>query len=223
VNLRELMVVLGHELRTPLAAILGYQELLADGIYGELNSRQKEPVERIQRSAEQILSLIDGLQELAAAGNPSDDVQTTTDTRSVIESLAQRLLPVAEARGVQLEFDQGDNQLLENFLLQRFLRAAEMAAMAAIKSSFGQTLHIDCTRSDSTVTCFVRGSRLDPQRDHPVHFTLEARDSAPTSAAQVRLAMAAATLAAAGGGVRFLPDTDGTTLELSLPLSATSD
>src|SRR5262245_48194254 len=142
------MVVLGHELRTPLAAILGYQELLVDGIYGDLNPRQKEPIERIQRSAEQILSLVDGLQELAAAGNPGDEEHASTDTRSLLESLAQRLLPVAEARGVHLEFIQGEELPIERFLLQRFLRAADMAAIAAIKSSYGRSLCIECGRHD---------------------------------------------------------------------------
>jgi C4-dicarboxylate-specific signal transduction histidine kinase len=220
VNLRELMVVLGHELRTPLAAILGYQELLADGIYGDLQPRQREPIERIQRSAEQILSLVDGLQELAAAGNPSDDEQASTDTRALLELLAQRLLPVAEARGVQLEFVQGDELPIECFPLQRFLRGAEMAAIAAIKGSYGRTLQVECGRGDKLVTCRIRGTTIDPIRDHPVHFTLEARDSAPPTPAQVRLAMAAATLAVAGGSVHFLPEADTTTLELSLPYCA---
>lgn len=212
------MAILGHELRTPLAAILGYQELLDDGIYGQLSARQKEPMERIQRSAEQILSLIDGLQDLAAAGSPSEDEETSTDTRFVLDSLSQRLQPVAEARGVHIEFVRSNAAPLEHFLLHRFLRAAEMAIIAAIKSSNGCTLRIECSRQANAAVCTVTGSRLDADRDHPVRFSLEARDSTPPTVGQVRLAMAAATLAAAAGTVRLLPAQDGATLELSLPL-----
>ncbi|MGH7462827.1 MAG: histidine kinase dimerization/phospho-acceptor domain-containing protein, partial [Longimicrobiales bacterium] len=102
-QLRDLVAIFGHELRTPLAAILGYQELLADGLYGELSDRQREPVDRIQYAAQQILSLIDGLQELAASSDPAEDERVDTDTRTVITQLQQRLRPMADARGVTLD------------------------------------------------------------------------------------------------------------------------
>ena len=35
----EMLGVLAHEMRTPIAAILGYQELLSDGIFGEIEQR----------------------------------------------------------------------------------------------------------------------------------------------------------------------------------------
>lgn len=54
-----------HELRSPLSAILGYQELLADGAYGPLQEGAEEPVDRIGRSARHLLHLIDGVIELS--------------------------------------------------------------------------------------------------------------------------------------------------------------
>lgn len=54
-----------HELRSPLSAILGYQELLADGAFGPLQEGAEEPVDRIGRSARHLLHLIDGVIELS--------------------------------------------------------------------------------------------------------------------------------------------------------------
>ncbi len=53
-----------HELRSPLSAILGYQELLEDGVYGSLDDVAAEPVERIGRSARHLVNLVEGLVEL---------------------------------------------------------------------------------------------------------------------------------------------------------------
>jgi hypothetical protein len=222
-NLRDLVAILGHELRTPLASILGYQELLAEGLYGELNPQQREPIERIQRSAEQILSLIDGLQELAGAGNPADDERSDTNTQALLDALAQRVRPVADARGVRLELAPVRARALDQFLQSRFLRAAEFALVAAIKNSHGKTLRLDCCHRDHSAICSAAGCELDPERDHPRHFSLEKQHSPPPTAAQLRLAMAAATLASAGGTLRLLREAEGTTLELALPLGLPGD
>ena len=49
---------MNHELRTPINAILGYSELLRDGIYGPLQPRQHGATERVLASAQQLLSLV---------------------------------------------------------------------------------------------------------------------------------------------------------------------
>jgi len=53
------LATMSHELRTPLTAIIGYDELLADGIAGEVNEAQKKQLARIKASARQLLGLIE--------------------------------------------------------------------------------------------------------------------------------------------------------------------
>ena len=55
----DFLAVMSHELRTPLAAIMGYQELLADGITGPITEAQGHQLGRIKASARHLLSLID--------------------------------------------------------------------------------------------------------------------------------------------------------------------
>ena len=55
----DFLAVMSHELRTPLAAIMGYQELLADGITGPVTEQQGQQLGRIKASARHLLSLID--------------------------------------------------------------------------------------------------------------------------------------------------------------------
>ncbi|NUQ19919.1 MAG: PAS domain-containing protein, partial [Gemmatimonadaceae bacterium] len=50
---------MSHELRTPLTAIIGYEELLADGITGPVTDSQRHQLGRIKASATHLLGLID--------------------------------------------------------------------------------------------------------------------------------------------------------------------
>ncbi len=56
---------MAHELRTPLNVILGTQQLLTRGLYGELTEGQKKSVERIERNVHDLLRLIDEILDLS--------------------------------------------------------------------------------------------------------------------------------------------------------------
>ncbi|HYD53762.1 MAG TPA: PAS domain S-box protein, partial [Gemmatimonadaceae bacterium] len=55
----DFLAVMSHELRTPLNAIIGYADLLTSGVMGELTGTQTQSVERLKRSGQHLLSLID--------------------------------------------------------------------------------------------------------------------------------------------------------------------
>ena len=59
------LATVSHELRTPLTSIIGYGEMLAEGIAGELNKEQQEFVATIREKGEQLLGLISGLLDLS--------------------------------------------------------------------------------------------------------------------------------------------------------------
>jgi signal transduction histidine kinase len=66
----EFLANVSHELRTPLTAIVGFVEMLRDGVYGELAPRQIGPVDRIAASATHLRQLVDQILDIAriAAG-----------------------------------------------------------------------------------------------------------------------------------------------------------
>ena len=61
----EFLAAMSHELRTPLNAIAGYADLLLLGIRGALNDAQRDDVERMKRSGQHLLSLINDILNFA--------------------------------------------------------------------------------------------------------------------------------------------------------------
>ncbi len=56
---------MSHELRTPLNSIIGFSEVLHDGLVGDLTSEQQECVENIYVSGEHLLALINDVLDLS--------------------------------------------------------------------------------------------------------------------------------------------------------------
>jgi signal transduction histidine kinase len=87
---------MSHELRTPMNAILGFVEMVLDGIYGEVPPDLKEPLTDIQTNGKHLLHLINdvldlskieaGRMELALAEYSVQDVVDTV--RASLQSLA---------------------------------------------------------------------------------------------------------------------------------------
>jgi PAS domain S-box-containing protein len=57
--------IASHELRTPLNALLGYTEMLKEGVYGDLTERQEGAVGRLVANTNHMLSLVNNLLDRA--------------------------------------------------------------------------------------------------------------------------------------------------------------
>jgi PAS domain S-box-containing protein len=61
----EFLANMSHELRTPLTHIIGFAELLSEGIAGEMNEQQQEYLGDVLHSSHHLLSLINDILDLA--------------------------------------------------------------------------------------------------------------------------------------------------------------
>jgi two-component system, OmpR family, aerobic respiration control sensor histidine kinase ArcB len=99
----EFLAAMSHELRTPLNAIAGYVELLALGVYGELQDGQREAVERVRVNQQHLLKLIDDVLHIARLESGRISVQNdVVAIADVLAGLGASIEP--QARAQQIEF-----------------------------------------------------------------------------------------------------------------------
>jgi two-component system, sensor histidine kinase and response regulator len=98
------LAVMSHELRTPLSAIIGYEELLADGITGPVNDAQKHQLGRMKASAQHLLHLIDQILSYSRVDAGREIVQSEDiDANEVAHDAATLVEPLAREKGLPLE------------------------------------------------------------------------------------------------------------------------
>jgi signal transduction histidine kinase len=100
----EFLANMSHELRTPLNAIAGYAQLLELGVHGPITDPQREALQRIQRSEQHLLSLVNDVLNFAKleAGRIDYDL---TDIRlsDVIATVAPMLETQIVQKGLRYE------------------------------------------------------------------------------------------------------------------------
>ena len=93
-----------HELRTPLTVILGYCQMLQDGLKGPLNEEQSQVVGVIHRNAGGLLRQVEALltlSQLRARSLPFE--RERVDLGQLVEQAVDGLAGLAENKGLTLE------------------------------------------------------------------------------------------------------------------------
>jgi len=100
------LATVSHELRTPLTSIIGYSEMLVEGLAGEMTSEQREFVQTIRDKGEQLLQLIKGLLDLSKLESGTMSLRKTqTDILGTLRDVAQTMTPTARKKEVELVVD----------------------------------------------------------------------------------------------------------------------
>jgi signal transduction histidine kinase len=107
------LATMSHELRTPLTAIIGYEELLAEGISGPIVETQRQQLYRIKVSANHLLSLIDQilLFTRVEAGRESLQIEDVV-VKTVVDDAVAFVLPSAGERRLTIRTDVADPALV---------------------------------------------------------------------------------------------------------------
>lgn len=61
----DFVAMVSHELRTPLSSILGYTEMIREGVYGELSGGQISAIDRIMANTRRLLTIVNDLLDQA--------------------------------------------------------------------------------------------------------------------------------------------------------------
>lgn len=102
-ELRGLLADISHDLRTPLMAVRGYQDLLDRG---ELTDQQRAMLRAARRRTAEVSSLVERIFEYAAASDPTRTLEPeTVDAAALAEQLVLDAVEEIEAAGLLVELD----------------------------------------------------------------------------------------------------------------------
>jgi signal transduction histidine kinase len=102
------LATMSHELRTPLSAVIGYAELLNDGVFAPVHPAQRGPLQRVTASARHLLALIEDILayaklELGREAPPRPEpIDAAALAREVAELLEPSVLQQALAFDVRV-------------------------------------------------------------------------------------------------------------------------
>jgi len=97
---------MSHELRTPMNSIIGYTEVLLDGIDGPLNEEQRQSLIRVRRNARSLLQLINDILDLSKIEAGSVALQLEGfNLHDAVEAALSSVEPLAQNKGLALKVE----------------------------------------------------------------------------------------------------------------------
>ncbi|NLK01358.1 MAG: PAS domain-containing protein [Clostridia bacterium] len=109
----EFLSIMSHELRTPLNSILGFSELLGEGVAGELNEKQKRYVNNILYSGGHLLSLINDILDISKI--EAGKMEWETSSFDLVQTAGNSMVMLterAERSGINLELDIQEEEII---------------------------------------------------------------------------------------------------------------
>jgi signal transduction histidine kinase len=140
---------MSHELRTPINAVIGYSTLMLDGIYGPLNAKQKEGLQRTLKAARHLLELVNDVLDLSKieAGKIELSIQPVMFP-ALIEDLFVTVRPLADEYGSTLSLEMQSESFNIVSDPRRVRQILINLLSNAIKFGEGKPILVQCKQTD---------------------------------------------------------------------------
>ena len=157
---------MSHELRTPINAVLGYSTLLLENIYGPLNEKQKEGIERTHKAAKHLLELVNDVLDLSKIEAGKIDLRLQpVSFPSIIEDLFVTVRPLADQYGSTLRIEHTGESIRVVSDPRRVRQILLNLLSNAIKFGRGKPIRVALTHRDDngiTVEVIDEGEGIAP-------------------------------------------------------------
>ena len=222
----EFLATMSHELRTPLNAIGGYADLLLEGVRGVLSPEQRGDVERIKRSGQHLLGLINDILNFVKleAGRVEFRITDTPVTR-LLESLEDLVRPQIDRKSLSFLQSAPDESVLIRADEEKVRQILLNLVTNAVKfTDSGGLVAVECDADATSVRIAVRdtGRGIPPQHLERIFdpFVQIDREQTPRSQQGVGLGLSISRELAKGmGGSLTVVSAlgEGTTFTVTLP------
>jgi len=100
------LATMSHELRTPLTSVIGYAEMMAEGLAGPVSGEQREYLTTILGKADQLLGLITAVLDVATLESGQLAMERSALSLSdVVTNEVATFAPQASRRGIAIQLD----------------------------------------------------------------------------------------------------------------------
>ncbi len=101
---------ISHELRTPMNSIIGYSDLLLDGVDGRINEEQEKSLGKIIDNAKHLLQLINNLLDLSKIESGKIEIEAVHfNLKGLIDSVVPFFEGMITKKGLTLDIDIEEN------------------------------------------------------------------------------------------------------------------
>jgi signal transduction histidine kinase len=225
----EFVSVASHELKTPINVIIGYLELLQEGIYGELTPKQKEILQTINKQAQTLTRLIKRLLDISrfeASGGKIEVRQI--DLQRLLTTLESSFSVLAMQRDIAFSIEHGPdlptkvywdedriNEVLGNLISNAFKFTPRGGKVA---------LSVAAVDNKVVTTVNDTGAGISPEQLPHIFdkfFMADNQAQAATKGTGLGLAIAREIVEAHGGQIVVESEVGvGTTFVVTLPIEA---
>jgi len=111
----EFLANMSHELRTPLNSIIGFSDVLLEGCFGELNTKQYRYLGNISNSGRHLLGIINDILDISKVESGKSKLELEEiSVHSALEEMISFMQPLAAEKEIvlKLEMAQGPDKLL---------------------------------------------------------------------------------------------------------------
>ncbi|HEU4631666.1 MAG TPA: PAS domain S-box protein [Gemmatimonadaceae bacterium] len=226
-----LMRGFSHDVKNPLGAADGFAALLEEGIGGELSEPHRRSVQRIRRSIQTSLRLIDDLLELARAeaGQVELKVQRV-DVAELVQEIAEDFRGQVDAAGLALEVLASDSLPVESDAARVRQILSNLVSNAAKYTHEGRVMLVACRRTGAgapgpgawtAIEVTDTGPGIPPEKHETIFQEFTRLDPDAPHGAGVGLAISRRIARLLGGDVTVESEVGrGATFTLWLPPSA---
>ncbi|QIG51292.1 GAF domain-containing protein [Nordella sp. HKS 07] len=218
---------MSHELRTPLNSVLGFTEMLADGLYGELPEKARTTLGRVQANGRHLLGLINDVLDLSKI--EAGQLVLTIDNYAIgqiVKTVAATTEPLARAKGLHLSATIADGLPLGRGDERRLAQVLLNLAGNAVKFTENGSVEIAASAQDGCFEVLVRdtGPGIAPEHQARIFEEFQQIDESSTrlkGGTGLGLAISKRIVEMHGGtiGVESTPGT-GSTFRVRIPIKA---
>ncbi|WP_094228762.1 PAS domain S-box protein [Methanolobus psychrotolerans] len=102
----EFLANTSHELRTPLSSIIGFSDLLLDGMMGEINVKQRKYISTINQNGHLLLNLINNILDISQMEFGEMELNYTTfDLMSIIDDVYSMMSILSNKKRITINMD----------------------------------------------------------------------------------------------------------------------